>query len=65
MTEAPHVEMRTLGKTDIRVTPIGLGMMEFGADGMMRFVDRPDATGEQPSTTSHGNTPSLRTPTAR
>ena len=30
------ISMRTLGKTNIRVTPIGLGMMEFaGGGGLM------------------------------
>jgi aryl-alcohol dehydrogenase-like predicted oxidoreductase len=33
------ISMRTLGKTNIQVTPIGLGMMEFaGGGGLMGFA---------------------------
>ncbi len=36
MSDEQSVQMRTLGKTNIQVTPIGLGMMEFaGGGGLM------------------------------
>ena len=39
MSEQNSFSMRTLGKTDIPVTPIGLGVMEFaGGGGLMGFA---------------------------
>src|SRR5512140_1094974 len=39
MPSTPQVAKRTLGKTNIEVTPIGLGMMEFsGGGGLMGFA---------------------------
>jgi aryl-alcohol dehydrogenase-like predicted oxidoreductase len=39
MTSNVQVSKRTLGKTNIEVTPIGLGMMEFsGGGGLMGSV---------------------------
>ena len=39
MTTETTPPMRTLGKTDIKITPIGLGMMEFsGGGGLMGFA---------------------------
>jgi aryl-alcohol dehydrogenase-like predicted oxidoreductase len=39
MPSEPIAPLRALGKTDIRITPIGLGMMEFsGGGGLMGFA---------------------------
>jgi len=39
MTSAATIQKRTLGKTNIYVTPIGLGMMEFsGGGGLLGFA---------------------------
>src|SRR5512138_2457592 len=39
MLKDVQVEKRTLGKTNLEITPIGLGMMEFaGGGGLMGFA---------------------------
>jgi len=38
--------LRTLGKTDIKITPIGLGMMEFGGGGGLLGVAFPNISQE-------------------
>jgi aryl-alcohol dehydrogenase-like predicted oxidoreductase len=39
MTTQPPISKRMLGKTNIEVTPIGLGVMEFaGGGGLMGFA---------------------------
>jgi aryl-alcohol dehydrogenase-like predicted oxidoreductase len=39
MNTQTSIALRTLGKTNIRVTPIGLGVMEFaGGGGLMGFA---------------------------
>ena len=46
MSDNQSFTKRTLGKTDINITPIGLGMMEFaGGGGLMGFAFPHDRTG--------------------
>lgn len=53
MPAGTNSPLRTLGRTDIRITPIGLGMMEFaGGGGLMGFAF-PAITQEEKNATVH------------
>jgi aryl-alcohol dehydrogenase-like predicted oxidoreductase len=51
MTVASSITMRALGKTDVLVTPIGLGMMEFAGGGGLVGAAFPAISQEQKNAT--------------
>jgi hypothetical protein len=60
MPIASTVSMRKLGPTEISVTPVGLGMMEFaGGNGLMSFVFLVIRQEEKNATVRAGRIPGL------